>query len=82
MEIKIVHLGENDPDPAEGENWILIEELDSGSWYGTGFGVTADGKDVVYISESSADAEYLKSLEAAQSWAEAHGVRAIYVRKL
>lgn len=82
MSIKIIYLSENDPDPPEGEKWILIEEDSSGSWYGTGFSMSHSGREIVYISLPESDVNYGEAMSAASKWAENYPVDAIYVREL
>jgi hypothetical protein len=61
---------------------VLIEEDDSGKWFGTGFGMSVDGKEVIYVSQAETDESYSSALDSASEWAKHNGVTLIYVRRI
>lgn len=81
LEPEIIYLKDGDTDPQSDSLWILIEEDESGEWYGTGFGKRNDGEDRVYVSTPESDRSLTHALDAAVKWALSNAVTHVYVRR-
>ncbi len=68
------------PDLADDELWLTVETSDDGSFFGTGFGRNSSGDAVFYVSLADSDRSLEAALQAAQLWAEKHGVPRIWVQ--
>ena len=82
MSARIIDLSQGDSDPPEGEKWILIEENETGEWFGTGFGSSAEGEETLYISQGDSDESYEAAVSSASDWARNNYVDTIYMRRL
>lgn len=82
MNISLVELAANDLDPPDGVPWILIENDESGNWYGTGFGIADNGDETMYISKVESDISFHAAVDSALIWARLNKVEVIYIRRL
>jgi hypothetical protein len=72
--------GEDDPNFAEDEPWIIIDSSDDGRFFGTGASWKTNGDWVGYGSLCENDLTLEKALEAAQAWAVKYNVPRIWVQ--
>ena len=82
LKVRIVTLTDKDLDPPQGGKWVLIEEDESGLWFGTGFGYSEANGETLYISERDSDQSYPAAVLSASNWARRNEVDTIYVRRL
>ena len=72
--------GEQMPELADNEPWLVVEASDDGRFFGTGYGRKPSGEEVFYASLVEDDVSLERALAAAMSWASERGVGRIWVQ--
>jgi hypothetical protein len=72
--------GEQMPEMADDDAWLIVEASDDGRFFGSGCGVKASGEEVFYASRQENDLSLEAALAAATEWAEERGVARIWVQ--
>jgi len=80
--VELVYLspGEQLPERADDEPWIMVEASDDGRFFGTGCGRNSSGESVFYVSLSENDTSLEAAIAAATQWAVERGVSRIWVQ--
>ena len=81
--VEIVYLssGEQMPEAADDEPWLIVESSDDGRFFGSGWGRKPSGEDVGYGSLSENDVSLEAALNAATKWAVERGITRIWVQR-
>jgi hypothetical protein len=72
--------GEQMPEMADEDAWLIVEASDDGRFFGSGYGHKASGEGVFYASLPDSDVSLKAALAAATAWAERRGVPRIWVQ--
>ncbi len=72
--------GEQMPDRADDEPWLIVEASDDGRFFGTGAAWKPSGEWVGYGSLAENDGMLSDALAAAQRWAGKYSVPTIWVQ--
>ena len=80
--VELVYLppGEEMPEVADDEPWLIVEASDDGRFFGSGWGRKPSGEGVFYASSSEDDISLEAALSAAIKWAGERGVTCIWVQ--
>jgi hypothetical protein len=80
--VELVYLspGEQMPEAAGDEPWLLVEASGDGRFFGSGYGFNASGEGVFYGSLAENDVSLDAALGAASEWAADQGVPCIWVQ--
>ncbi|WP_121114474.1 hypothetical protein [Croceibacterium ferulae] len=80
VEYHHLHPGEQMPEVADDDPWLIIEASDDGRFFGSGYGFKTSGKGVFYASLPESDVSLEAALAAATEWARERGVPQIWVQ--
>ena len=72
--------GEQMPDRADDEPWLIVEASDDGRFFGTGSAWKPSGEWVGYSSLAENDGTLSDALAAAQRWAKKYSVPTIWIQ--
>jgi hypothetical protein len=72
--------GEQMPEMANEDAWLIVEASDDGRFFGSGYGFKASGEGVFYVSLPDSDVSLEAALAAAAAWAADRGVPRIWVQ--
>jgi hypothetical protein len=80
--VEVIYLppGEDKPEAADDEPWLIIEASDDGRFFGSGWGRKLSGESVCYRSLSEDDATLDGAIAAATEWASERDVSRIWVQ--
>ena len=80
--VEIIHLaaGEQMPEMADHEPWLIVEASDDGRFFGTGSAFKPTGESVFYASLAESDISLKGAIGAARKWAIKYSVPRIWVQ--